>query len=89
MPISSLMLLGDLGLLHANELDSGILTPDHQLQLNYQGQMWRLKPRKSIILSYYRFTPVGNELAQLLSPDPVEEYRQALSALLSEGFVIE
>jgi len=64
LPLSSLMLLGDLGLLHANELDSGILTPEHQLELDYQGHRWLLRPRKPLALSYYRFTPVGNELAQ-------------------------
>ncbi|MGL4775764.1 MAG: DUF2806 domain-containing protein, partial [Aeromonas veronii] len=53
-------------------------------------QRWRLQCKQNnITLLYYRLTPVGNELAQLLQESPLEEYLQDLKTVLVQGIQIE
>jgi hypothetical protein len=81
--------LFELGLLHRGELESGPLPADG-VELAFGNQCWRLQHKQSnITLLYYRLTPVGNELAQLLQELPLEEYLQDLKAVLGQGLTME
>lgn len=89
LPYNALLQLFELGLLHRGELESGPLPADG-VELAFGNQQWRLHRKQSnITLLYYRLTPVGNELAQLLTEPPLEEYLQDLKTLISAHLQIE
>lgn len=89
LPYNALLQLFELGLLHKGELESGALPADG-LELEFTNQRWRLRGRQSNTkLLYYRLTPVGNELAQLLRDVPPEEYQQDLQVLLAQGMQLD
>ncbi len=82
IPYNALLQLFELGLLHRGELKSGPLPADG-VELEFGDQRWRLQRKQAnITLLYYRLTPVGNELAQLLQEPPLEEYLQDLKTVL-------
>ncbi|MBF9001717.1 TIGR03899 family protein [Vibrio nitrifigilis] len=90
IPYSSLLVLIELGLLHATELESGEIEMDPPLSLAYQGKNLALQPSgKGIRLLYYRFSPTGNELCRLLGNKPNMSYYDQLVALLSQKFTIQ
>lgn len=89
IPYNALLQLFELGLLHRGELESGPLPADG-VDLEFGDQRWRLQRKQAnITLLYYRLTPVGNELAQLLQEPPLEEYLQDLKTVLVQGLQIE
>ncbi|WP_368226510.1 DUF2806 domain-containing protein, partial [Aeromonas sp. R1-1] len=89
LPYNALLQLFELGLLHRAELESGPLPADG-VELEFGNQRWRLQCKQNnITLLYYRLTPVGNELAQLLQESPLEEYLQDLKTVLVQGIQIE
>ncbi|EJB8562011.1 TIGR03899 family protein, partial [Citrobacter freundii] len=66
MPYSSILTLVDGGILHRGEFETGILDSKSPLQLQIQQQHLKLTPKSGhLLFSYYRFTPVGDELALL------------------------
>ncbi|MCG3729502.1 TIGR03899 family protein [Vibrio cincinnatiensis] len=89
LPYSSLLVLIELGLLHATELESGEIELDPPLSLSYQNKHLILNATsKGVHLLYYRFTPTGNELCRLLGNKPNTSYYDQLIALLSQKFVV-
>ena len=89
LPYGALLQLFELGLLHRGELESGPLPADG-VELAFGNQQWRLQRKQAnITLLYYRLTPVGNELAQLLQESPLEEYLQDLKTVLGQGLTME
>ncbi|MFM4826914.1 TIGR03899 family protein [Aeromonas bivalvium] len=89
LPYNALLQLFELGLLHRGELESGPLPADG-VELAFGNQQWRLhRKQNNVTLLYYRLTPVGNELAQLLTEAPLEEYLQDLKTLISAHLQIE
>lgn len=89
LPYSSILVLTDLGLLHASELESGQIEADPALIINYQGKILSLQVNgKGVRLVYYRFTPTGNELCKLLGNKPDTTYYDQLVAVLGQKFSI-
>ncbi|MGC9422118.1 MULTISPECIES: TIGR03899 family protein [Vibrio] len=89
LPYSSLLVLIELGLLHATELESGEIELDPPLSFNYQNKHLTLNATsKGVHLLYYRFTPTGNELCRLLGNKPNMSYYDQLIALLGQKFVV-
>lgn len=90
LPYASLLVLIELGILHANELESGEIEPEPALQLQYQGKQLMLHSHaKGLRLVYYRFTPTGNELCRLLGHKINPDYYDQLIALLSSKFSVQ
>lgn len=90
LPYSSILLLVELGVLLATELESGEISKDAPLKLTYQGQEMTLAAKtKGITLTYYRFTPTGNELCQLLGHRSNAQYQEQLVALLNRKFMVK
>jgi uncharacterized repeat protein (TIGR03899 family) len=90
LPYSSLLVLIELGLLHASELESGEIELDPALLLSYQGKNLSLQPiSKGVRLLYYRFTPTGNELCKLLGNKSNMAYYDQLVAVMSQKFTLQ
>ncbi|MDC0611272.1 TIGR03899 family protein [Vibrio sp.] len=87
LPYSSIMVLIELGLLHATELESGEIEISTPLHLQYQGKNLSLSASsKGVRILYYRFTPTGNELCRLLGNKLSQDYYDQLIALLNQKF---
>ena len=86
MPYSSVLWLMELGLVFNTELETSALNTEQEFKLTYAEESYL---HKSITaesrLHYYRLTPIGDELAGLLPPEPHREYRDALLNLLQKG----
>ncbi|USD65573.1 TIGR03899 family protein [Vibrio sp. SCSIO 43136] len=90
LPYSSLLHLIELGLVLGTELESGEVDFDPALVLDYQGKQLALQPMsKGIRLIYYRFSPTGDELCNLLGNKPNMAYYDQLVALLSQKFTLQ
>ncbi len=89
LPYSSLLVLIELGLLHATELASGEIGQESALPFHYQGKNLSLQAMsKGIHLLYYRFSPTGNELCKLLGNKLNQQYYDQMIALLGQKFMI-
>ncbi|WP_087026687.1 TIGR03899 family protein [Thaumasiovibrio subtropicus] len=90
LPYSSLLVLIDLGLVLSSELVSGAFSTETNTPLHYQDQTWQLRPSEpGITLVYYRFSPTGQELCQLLGKRKHNQYQQALLGILNQAFAVE
>nr|WP_086937611.1 TIGR03899 family protein [Thaumasiovibrio occultus] len=90
LPYSSLLVLFDLGLLLSTELASGEFNTQAPTPLQYQGKQWQLRASEpGLTLIYYRFSPTGNELCQLLGKKENNDYQRDLLSLLGQKFFVE
>ncbi|CAH0532534.1 hypothetical protein VST7929_00364 [Vibrio stylophorae] len=90
LPYSSLLVLMELGLILSTELESGTVAMQPPLVLQYQQHSYQLTPRqKGTRLLYYRFTPIGNELAKLLGNKTQQNYQQDLLDILAQRFFVD
>ncbi len=87
LPYSNLLILVELGVLHATELESGEIDQSAPLVIQYQDDTLSLQAtQKGVRLVYYRFTPVGNELCQLLGNKKNTKYLEQLTDMLHQKF---
>ena len=87
LPPSAVLALEELGLLYTEEFAAGPFGPEDEIPLVITNQRWQLVPRRPATrLSYLRFTPVGEELAQLLTSPPHSGYVAALREALVAAF---
>jgi hypothetical protein len=85
-----LLILVELGIVLGTELESGVIEAEPALKLNYQGKEFTLQPKsKATTLTYYRFTPTGNELCQLLGNRSNSRYQEKLVDLLNRKFQVQ
>ena len=90
LPYSNLLVLMELGLLLRSELESGEIGQDSSLTFGYQGTHYLLRPiKKGLTLTYYRLSPTGQEIANLLGMKNHEPYKESLLELLSKRFIVE
>lgn len=79
--------LADHHLLFAQETELHALNIGEEIALKYNGQPFILKAIKNqVVLKFYKFTPVGAELAQLIADKPDEKFFSHLTAQLSLHF---
>ena len=89
LPFSALLLLQELGLLLGGELESGSLLPEQNYSLRFASTDLTLTTHDTgHRLTYYRFSPVGEELSQLLIGTSLPEYIQCLSSLLGAHLTV-
>ncbi len=87
LPYSAILTLREQGILFAAELENGQLSQGESLRLRLQNQTMVLRPRHNRLrLRYYRFTPLGLELARLVLDEGDRDYIAALSTLLTKDF---
>lgn len=89
LPYSALLVMMDSHLLHRSEMTSAEIAAEQSYVLG-QGQQTILLKAKypQCRLRYYRFTPLGEELSQLLPKAMDDNYRQAINHCLTEAFSI-
>ncbi|MBT1443691.1 TIGR03899 family protein [Shewanella sp. JM162201] len=89
LPYSALVMLMDAGILHSSEFETGLLDPKQRFTLTLQKGELSLQPKSShLLLSYYRFSPVGDELAQLVRPQGDTNFGNVLKGLLAKDFIV-
>ena len=87
---SNILTLVEAGILHRGEFEIGILNSKTPIHFSLTNSQMKLTPKGGhLLFSYYRFTPVGDELAQLIQPKPDNDYVKALQALFAKDFKIE
>ncbi|WP_144210794.1 TIGR03899 family protein [Shewanella donghaensis] len=90
LPYSSVLTLVDAGILHGSEFETGILDKGAKIQLSMLDYQISIRPKtNNLLFSYYRFTPVGDELSQLVHPKADNDYAKALTALLKKDFNVD
>ncbi|MGF1681969.1 TIGR03899 family protein [Photobacterium minamisatsumaniensis] len=90
LPYSDVLILMDLGLLIKTELESGSLEPKVSFPFRYQQYTYNLTPiQKEVSFTYYRFSPVGEELAELLGEKTNEPFRESILELINTYFIVE
>lgn len=86
---TELLTLAENNLIFIQETESSPLVKNEELHFNYNGSPLNLSAKKAnCILSFYKLSPVGTELANLISDNVDEKYFQALKKQLSYHFNI-
>lgn len=86
---SDILYLAENKLLFQQESESNVFNKSGQLTLNYNGTEVNLMSVKAgCVLRFYKFTPIGIELARLISDTPEATYLQALTSKISRHFSV-
>ncbi len=90
LPYSNILTLVDAGILYGSEFETGEINSKHPVHLVLPGAQMKLTPKRgNILFNYYRLTPIGDELVQLVQPKQDENYLKALRVLFAKDFKIE
>lgn len=90
LPYSSILTLVDAGILHSSEFETGLLNSKTPIQFAMPSIQMKLTPKSGhLLFTYYRLTPIGDELALLVQPKTDQEYVKALQLLFAKDFKIE
>lgn len=89
-PYSDLLILIELGLILRRELESGEFSCSTCLPFHYQNHSYRLSAQqKGISFTYYRLSPTGQEIAELLGSKAHEPFRESILELINTYFIVE
>ncbi|MGI2259006.1 TIGR03899 family protein [Shewanella sp. GXUN23E] len=87
VPYSGILTLVDAGILHRGEFETGLLSAKVPLTLSLPGEQLQLTPKHPhLLLSYYSFTALGEELAQLVMASSNSRYSTLLRSQLGRDF---
>ncbi|MCL1058499.1 TIGR03899 family protein [Shewanella gelidimarina] len=90
LPYSNILTLIEAGILHRSELETGLLSSKKPINFALSNIKLKLTPKTGqLFFNYYRFTPVGDELAQLIQFKTDTNYIKALKAVFAQDFRIE
>ncbi|WP_133408069.1 TIGR03899 family protein [Parashewanella tropica] len=82
LPYSYIVTLIEAGILLKQEFETGELNPKQPLLLDFGLNTLRITPKHGqLVLGYYRFSTIGNEIAQLL---PSRQQTKQVSSILTE-----
>ncbi|MFT6249135.1 MAG: putative repeat protein (TIGR03899 family) [Cognaticolwellia sp.] len=86
---ADILTLADNHLMFEQETESHSLAKGEKIQFNYNGKSVSFVAKKAdCILTFYKFTPIGTELAHLINDNVDESYLSILKTKLSENFSI-
>ncbi len=86
---ADLLALADNHLLYIQESESSLLQPNESINFIYNGLPLALSAKKqNVILQFYKLTPLGAELVQLISDKPNDEFFTYLKSQLGHHFNI-
>lgn len=86
---ADILSLADNNLLFKQESESNMMASGETLSFYYNGSPLKLSSKKNnIALQFYKFTPIGAELASLISDKPNEEFFAVLKQQLKLHFEV-
>ena len=86
---ADILSLADNHLLYQQESESSMMASGETLNLNYNGVPLKLTGKKqNTAIQFYKFTPIGTELAHLISDKPNDDFLAMLKQQLSHHFEI-
>ena len=89
IPYSSIIILMDLGLILKTEFESSKINPRQNIQLYFQSISYTLNSyNKNTSFTYYRISPIGQELASLIDYNSNNKYQDYLLNTLASVFTI-
>ncbi|WP_299792844.1 TIGR03899 family protein [uncultured Shewanella sp.] len=90
LPYSHILTLVDAGILHRGEFETGLLNSKTPISFTLLDEKMTLTPKSGhLLFNYYRLTPIGDELTQLIHPKADAEYAKALKTLFSKDFKVK
>ena len=86
---ADILTLADNHLMFEQEAESHSLAKGENIQFNYNGKAVSFIAKKAdCILTFYKFTPIGTELAHLINDNADEGYLTSVKTKLSENFSV-
>lgn len=86
---AELLTLADNHLIFIQETETNLFDKGEALHFNFNGSNIQLSAVKNnVVLSFYKFTPIGAELAQLISDNPEQSFLHTLKTKLGTLFNI-
>ncbi len=86
---SDILALGSMKLLYATEIETGLLNKDTPVKLKFAQHSMTVQPKISrLLMSYYKFTAVGNELSRLVPKPDSERFTQHLEQVFTPHFIV-
>lgn len=90
LPYSNILTLVDAGILHRSEFETGLLNSKTPINFTLFNTQMKLTPKSGhLLFNYYRLTPIGDELTQLIQPKADNDYTNAMRSLFVKDFKIE
>lgn len=87
---ADILTLADNHLVFEQEAESHALAKGEKIQFNYNGKPLSFTAKKNdAILTFYKFIPIGTELAHLVSDSIDDNYLTTMKTQLAENFIIE
>ncbi|MGB2741397.1 MAG: TIGR03899 family protein [Cognaticolwellia sp.] len=87
---ADILTLADNHLMFEQETESHPLLKGEKIQFNYNGKQLSFTAKKAdSILTFYKFTPIGTELAHLVVDNINDNYLTAMKTQLAENFAID
>lgn len=84
---ADLLALAENHLIYIQESELSLSNTQDKLTLNYNGLPVKLMARKANTnIQFYKFTPIGSELAQLITDKPNEDFFNSLNEVLGKHF---
>ncbi|MDG1750288.1 MAG: TIGR03899 family protein [Thalassotalea sp.] len=86
---ADLLTLADNHLIFIQETETPPIASGETLSFNFNGENLSLKAKKNnTLLTFYKFTPIGTELAQLIGDNPEQKYLQLLKQEITNIFKV-
>ena len=87
---ADILSLADNNLIYKQESESSMMASGETLNFYYNGSPLKLSSKKTnIAIQFYKFTPIGTELANLIADKPNDDFFSALKQQLKHHFEIE
>lgn len=81
--------LAENNLIYSQETETATFSKQQTLSLEFNGIELKITAQKAnCVLSFYKFTPAGTELARLINDAPEMDYLQTLKSQLQQHFII-
>lgn len=87
---ADILSLADNHLIYQQESESNLMASGEKLNFNYNGSPLKLTCKKSnVVAQFYKFTPIGTELANLIADKPNDDFFTMLKQQLKHHFEVE
>ncbi len=87
--MGDILSLADNHLIYQQESESNVMAKDEKLNFYFNGAPLKLSCKKpNMSFQFYKFTPIGSELASLISDKPNDDFFSALKEQLRHYFEI-